>query len=172
MKRIARITWISIAVLWTGSSAATFAADQRPDAERIKRQFIGSFKLISYVGYDENGAERRMPYSVGQISYDAAGRMSAQLMGDNRTPVAGRGQGAGEAQRAAAYSSYVAYFGRYEVDVDKGVVMHIVEGSLTPSMVGSPMPRYFEFSPDGQTLYLQTKAGDRVTGRLRWDRFK
>ena len=32
--------------------------------------------------------------------------------------------------------------------------------------------RWFEFSPDGQTLYLMTKTGDRVTGRLRWDRYK
>jgi hypothetical protein len=193
--------------LVSGGIGASLDAGQRPDAERIKRQFVGSFKLISYVSYDQNGAESRVPYSVGQISYDAAGRMSAQLMGDNREPVpAGRGQGqaqaqgqtqaqgqaaagqgqgqgrgqgqgqgrgqASEAQRAALYSTYIAYFGRYEVDVDKGIVMHIVEGSINPGMVGSPMPRYFEWSPDGNTLYLQTKTGDRVTGRLRWDRHK
>jgi hypothetical protein len=39
-------------------------------------------------------------------------------------------------------------------------------------MLGQAMPRYFEFSPDGQTLYLTVKNGDRATGRLRWDRYK
>jgi hypothetical protein len=36
------------------------------------------------------------------------------------------------------------------------------------------MPRYFEFSADGGSLFLQTKTADggRVTGRLQWDRHK
>jgi hypothetical protein len=159
-----------LACLVAVPASSSLVAGQRPDAERIKKLFVGSFKLISYTGYDQNGAERRMPYTVGQIAYDAAGRMSAQLMGDNRVAAP---PGAGnEAQRAALFSSYISYFGKYEVDAEKGVVMHIVDGALTPGMVGTSMPRYFEFSPDGATLYLMTKQGDRVTGRLRWDRYK
>jgi hypothetical protein len=66
----------------------------------------------------------------------------------------------------------VAYFGHYDIDAAKGIVTHNVEGSLTPSMVGAAMPRWYEFSPDGSTLYLMTKSGDRITGRLRWDRYR
>lgn len=144
-------------------------AQQKPDAAALKRQLVGSYKLISYVTYDEKGTERPTNYSVGQISYDAAGRMSAQLMAKDR-PTAGRG--ASDADRLASLSGYIAYFGRYEIDAERGVVTHHVEGSVSMGMVGQGMPRWFEFSPDGQTLYLMTKNGDRVTGRLRWDRYK
>jgi lipocalin-like protein len=152
-----------------------------PATNDVRQQLIGSYKLISYVSYDQNGAERKMPYVHGQISYDAAGRMSAQLMGSDRPQLSGGGGGAGRgtapspevlAQRAALYSSYVSYFGRYTIDAEKGIVTHHVEGSLTPGMVGSDMPRWYEFSADGATLFLMTKNGDRTTGRLRWDRYK
>src|SRR5262245_13928787 len=144
-------------------------AQQKPDAAAAKKQLVGSYKLVSYVTYDEKGTERPTNYIVGQISYDAAGRMSAQLMARDR-PTAGRG--ASDAERVAAMSGYVAYFGHYEIDATRGVVTHHVEGSIGQGMVGQGMPRWFEFSPDGNSLYLMTKNGDRVTGRLRWDRYK
>ncbi len=153
------------------AAVATPVAQPRPDAAKIKQQLIGSYKLVSYVQYDQNGVERRTNHTAGQISYDAAGRMSAQLMPGDRPPLPAGGQ-ATDAQRAAAAAGYIAYFGRYEIDAEKGVVYHHVEGSLSQNMLGQAMPRYFEFSPDGQTLYLSTKTGDRVTGRLRWDRYK
>jgi lipocalin-like protein len=151
------------------SAVAAPVAQQKPDAAAVKKQLVGSYKLVSYVNYDEKGTERPTNFTVGQISYDAAGRMSAQLMAKDR-PTAGRG--ASDAERAAAAAGYVAYFGRYEIDAARGVVTHHVEGSVNQGMVGQGMPRWYEFSPDGQTLYLMTKNGDRVTGRLRWDRYK
>jgi hypothetical protein len=168
MKPAARV--FALAVIVGDFTAASLVAQQRADAARVKQQFIGSYRLVWYVTFDQNGAERKTSYTVGQISYDAAGRMSAQLMASDRPQFSGTS--VDEAQRATAYSTYIAYFGRYEVDVDKGVVMHHVEGGLRPSMVGTAMPRYFEFSPDGNTLFLATKSGDRMTGRLRWERHR
>jgi YD repeat-containing protein len=142
---------------------------QTADTARIKQELIGSYRLISYVSYDQNGVATKLPYTVGQISYDAAGRMSAQLMREGRarltTPQAS------DAERAAAYSSYIAYFGHYTIEVDKGTVTHHVEGAMTPNMVGSDLVRYYEFSPDRKSLFLTVRAGDRVTGRLQWDRY-
>jgi hypothetical protein len=156
-------------ILLLAGAVATPTAQQKPDAAKVKQQLIGSYRLISYLQYDEKGVERKANFTVGQISYDAAGRMSAQLMAPNR-PTAGRG--ASDAERLAAAAGYIAYFGRYEIDAARGVVTHHVEGSVSQGMVGQAMPRWYEFSPDGQTLYLMTKSGDRVTGRLRWDRHK
>jgi hypothetical protein len=96
--------------------------------------------------------------------------MSAQLMRSDR-PTFTSGQRASEADRAAAYSSYIAYFGHYTIEPEKGTVTHHVEGGLIPSMVGSDMPRYFEFSKDGKSLFLSVKNGERVVGKLRWDRY-
>jgi hypothetical protein len=161
---------LAFAVLLLGAMTPTTRAQQRGDVDRIKQQLIGSYKLISYDSYDQNGAVTRLPYSVGQISYDAAGRMSAQLMRSDR-PTFTSGQRASEAERAAAYSSYVAYFGHYTIEPEKGTVTHHVEGSMTPPMVGTDQVRYFEFSPDRKSLFLSVKNGERVVGKLRWDRY-
>jgi hypothetical protein len=158
-------------VLLVFGAVAAPVAQPRPDAAKMKRQLIGSYKLVSYVRYDENGVERKTNHTAGQISYDAAGRMSAQLMPGDRMPLPAVGQ-ATDAQRAASAAGYIAYFGRYEVDAERGVVTHHVEGALNQNMLGRAMPRWFEFSPDGQTLYLSVKTGERITGRLRWDRHK
>jgi hypothetical protein len=144
-------------------------AQQRSEVDRIKQQLIGSYKLISYTSYDQSGAATKLPYAAGQISYDGAGRMSAQLMREGRprleTPQAS------EADRAAAYSSYIAYFGHYTIEPERGTVTHHVEGAMTPNMVGSDQVRYFEFSPDRKSLFLTVKNGERVAGRLQWDRY-
>jgi hypothetical protein len=175
---------VALIVLVSGA-AVTLLAQPRADVERVRRQLIGSYKLISYVSYDQNGVATKLPYSAGQISYDAAGRMSAQLMRDpsapapattqapqGQPPAQGRGQGRGQGQGAGGAGGYVAYFGRYEIDAEKSIVYHHVEGSISSNMLGQAMPRYYEFSPDGATLFLQTKNGDRVTGRLQWDRYR
>ena len=160
-----------VLVLVMFGAIAAPVAQSRPDAAKLKQQLIGSYQLISYIQIDQNGVERKTNHVAGQITYDAAGRMSAQLMPGGRVPLP-TGGAATDAQRAAAAAGYVAYFGRYEIDAERGVVTHIVEGSLSQTMLGQAMPRYFELSPDGQSLFLTTKNGDRVTGRLRWDRYR
>src|SRR5262245_62608974 len=169
MKRLGR--WIGVVVVLAGVAAGSAWAEQQADAERVKQKLIGSYRLISYTSFDQNGTPTRLPYSVGQISYDAAGRMSAQLMRDDR-PRLTPGTQATEAERAALYSSYISYFGHYTIDAEKGIVTHHVEGSVSPNMVGQAMPRWYELTADGKSLFLQTKSGDRVTGRLQWDRYK
>ena len=166
MKLLAQVTTV---VFLVGAMVAGGRAQRRPDAARIKDQLVGSYKLISYVGYDQSGVATTLPYTVGQISYDAAGRMSAQLMREGRVKLTT--PQASEAERAAAYSGYIAYFGHYTIEPDRGTVTHHVEAAMSPNMVGSDQVRFFEFSPDGKSLYLSVKSGDRVTGRLQWDRY-
>jgi hypothetical protein len=166
VKNAARLGIVVLLVAATTPSPA----QQRTEVETIKQQLIGSYKLISYDSYDVNGTATRLPYTAGQISFDPAGRMSVQLMGNDRPAIA-NGQRASEADRAAAYASYQAYFGHYTIQPDKGTVTYHVEGALVPSMVGSELVRYYEFSSDRRTLYLSVPNGDRVVGKLRWERY-
>jgi hypothetical protein len=166
MKMTARV--ITLVVLASGLASLSVRAQRSSDAAGVRQQLIGSYKLISYVSYDANGAATTLPYSVGQISYDAAGRMSAQLMRSNRPKLTT--PGAPPAERAAAFGTYIAYFGAYTIDVDKRTVTHHVEGAMNPNMVGSDLVRHFEFSPDGKSLFLSVKDGERVRGKLQWDR--
>jgi YD repeat-containing protein len=164
--KLARRSVAGVLVLLTGLVAG---AQSRPDAGRVKQQLVGSYKLVSFVNIDQNGVTTKSPFTIGQISYDAAGRMSAQLMREGRarltTPQSS------EAERAAAYSGFISYFGRYTIDAEKGTVTHHVEGGMSPNMVGAELVRYYEFSPDNKSLFLSVKNGERVTGRLQWDRY-
>ena len=144
-------------------------AQSRGDVARVKQQLVGSYKLISYETYGRDGAVTKSPYTVGQISYDAAGRMSAQLMREDRQKLSSPST---ETERAAAYSGFISYFGHYDLDAEKRTVTHHVEGAVSPNMVGNALVRHFEFSPDGKSLFLSVKDGDRVTGKLRWDRYQ
>jgi hypothetical protein len=95
--------------------------------------------------------------------------MSAQLMRGDRPKLSSPPT---EAERAVAYSGFVSYFGHYDLDAEKRTVTHHVEGAASPNMVGNALVRHFEFSPDGKSLFLSVKDGDRVTGKLQWDRYK
>lgn len=145
------------------------SGQSRSDVEAIRTQLVGSYRLVWYRSYDASGKETVLPYTFGQISYDRAGRMSAQLVRTGQARFAGAQPTDGE--RLAAYGSFISYFGAYEIDPIRRAVTHHVEGSMNPNMVGSHLTRFFEFSPDGKSLFLSVKDGDRVTGRLQWDRY-
>ena len=120
-------------------------------AEDVADQFAGTYKLASYVTFDAEGTESPTPYDDGIIMYDAD-RMSVHLTSSDPA------------------SSYVAYYGSYDVLVSQGVVEHRVDGSAIPSLAGTTQVRHFAFEDDGDTLILMVKNGDRVQGRLRWER--
>ena len=138
-------------------------ADDRAD------KFVGAFRLASYVSYDQDGNATATPYRDGIIMYDASGHMSVHLMRADRAEPEGP---LSEADSAAMASGYIAYYGSYTVLVVQGVVEHQVAGSLVPGLAGTTQVRHFEFEDDGDTLVLMVKNGDRVQGRLRWERYR
>jgi hypothetical protein len=159
----------AVLLLSVGVAGLVGQAQSRGDVERTRQQLIGSYKLVSYETYARDGAVTRTPYTVGQISYDAAGRMSAQLMREDRQKLSSP---ATDVERVAAYGGFISYFGHYDLDAEKRTVTHHVDGALSPNMVGNALVRHFEFSPDGKSLFLSVKDGERVAGKLRWDRYQ
>jgi hypothetical protein len=130
--------------------AAPFAA-QAP----VTQRFVGAWELVSFENIAADGTRRPGAYNHGQITYHAAGRMSAQLM--NATDKANH--------------RYLGYYGPFVVDEAKGIVTHVVEGSSNANWVGTRQVRYYSFSPDHQQLTLQVRdASGRVTGSLVWKR--
>jgi hypothetical protein len=100
--------------------------------------------------------------------------MAVQLAAADR-PKIGTGDALGGGsvdQRAAAYSTCLAYFGRYETEKDQ--VVHLIEASLFPDWTGERQVR--RFTLDGETLTLHTPpmhlpTGD-VTNELVWTRIR
>jgi hypothetical protein len=164
-----RIVGVLIACVLFGGQAGSRA--QAPaDAARLKQQLVGAYKLVSFDNIDQSGRATRSPYTIGQIMYDSAGRMSAQLSRPAR-PKYTAAQPT-DSERAAAYASYISYFGRYELDAQKKTVTHHVEGAVNPNSAGTPLTRHFAFSPDSASLFLEVRDGERVTARLQWDRYR
>jgi hypothetical protein len=155
-----RIALAAIAI----AASVPGAAAQAPVAQRL----AGAWELVSFDNIAADGTRRPGAYDRGQITYDAAGRMSAQLM--NSANKADASPQTDEA-RAAAYRRYLGYYGPFVVDEAKGIVTHIVEGSSNPSWVGSRQVRFYELSKDNAQLTLMVKnAEGRVTGSLLWKR--
>lgn len=129
---------------------------------------MGHYRLLTFETFDEKGVARRAEYDGGRLVYDADGYMAAQLMRSNRSRLSSPST---ETERAAAYATYTAYYGRYTVDAAAGQVTHHVEGSANPNWVKTDLVRWFRFSPDGGRLMLSLKNADgRVTGTLTWER--
>lgn len=150
-------------------AAAVPAAQQAAD---VQRQLVGNWRLVKFENFDDKGAARPSAYTSGRITYDAAGQMAAQLMQSGRKPLS---MPPIATERAAAYGSFLSYFGGYTVDPAKGTVTHHVEGSTNPNWVSTPthLVRSYAFSPDGNRLMLSVKnAEGRVTGTLTWERIR
>ena len=137
--------------------------------DSVTRRLVGSWELVSYEIIAADGTRRPGNYDRGQITYDAAGRMSAHLMHSlnkaEQTPQT-------DDARATAYRRYLGYWGPFVVDAAAGHVTHVVEGSSNPSWVGSRQLRYFQLSNDDMQLTLSLRDGTRVTQSLVWKRSK
>lgn len=139
-------------------------------AAEVQKRLSGNWRLVKFENFDEKGVARDAGYDGGRIMYDAAGNMAAQLMRMGRKPLS---QPSTEAERAAAYSSYVAYYGKVTIDPAESKVTHHVEGSANPNWVKTDLVRYYAFSEDGNRLMLSIKnAQGRVTGTLTWERMR
>ena len=112
----------------------------------------------------------------GILIYSSDGRMSVQLSAATRTPWQTPDPLTGDASdRAAAYSTYLAYWGRYEVRSD--AVVHLIDDSLFPSWSGAEQARPFthDVQDDREVLVLHTPPvtqpeGPATSNELTWSR--
>jgi hypothetical protein len=119
----------------------------------VKDRFIGVWELLSCERKFHDG-RLEYPYGdqpVGRITYDKAGRMSAQLMRPGREAAGG----------------YMAYFGRFDVDEASTTDIHHVQACLVPAWVGTDLKRTYRF--DANRLHL-TAASSDSTLELIWEK--
>jgi hypothetical protein len=158
----------NLTILIAALATTVLAAQAASSSEAVAKRLVGAWEMVSFETIAADGTRRPGAYDRGQITYDASGRMSAQLMSSaNKADAAPQTDEA----RAAAYRRYLGYYGPFVVDEAKGIVTHIVEGSSNPSWVGSRQVRYYELSEKDAQLTLMVKnAEGRVTSTLVWKR--
>jgi len=138
--------------------------------------FAGAWRLLTCETRASNG-EVRHPYGerpIGQLLYDGAGNMSAQLgKADRSRFAAGDPAMATEAELRDAFNGYVAYFGTYDIDASKSEVTHRVAGASFPNWTGIDLVRRYRFADDGR-LWLTTPpiiaGGVSFEYVLQWER--
>jgi hypothetical protein len=143
--------------------------------ERIP--IIGAWKLISFETQNENG-EVVYPFgnnAQGPLIYTKSGRISVHLMRSDRPRFASGDQMKGTPEEIKAnYEGLISYYGSYEFDKEKGLVIHHIQGSLFPNWEGQRQERFFELS--GNRLKLSTPptswgSGKAVAAML-WERIE
>lgn len=126
------------------------------------KEFLGAWKLIAVEDRLADG-EIVYPYgrdAAGLLIYDASGKMSVQIMKRDREPVSSN-----ETEEIKALlEGFTSFFGSYEIDPSRGVIIHRVEGHLLPDSVGKALERKFEFA--GDRLILTPSPTRRVV----WER--
>ena len=154
----------------------TVNTEARETEDGFVTRFIGAWRLLSCEARDSNG-QVQYPFgegAMGQLFYDGAGNMSAQLMRADRARFVARDPAFGtDAEVRDAFDGYVAYFGTYAIDDSTNAVTHHVTGASFPNWVGIDLVRYYAFD-DGGRLRLSTPPIE-VGGRaleyvLLWER--
>ncbi|MFC2039355.1 lipocalin-like domain-containing protein [Chloroflexota bacterium] len=141
----------------------------------VKEQFIGTWKLVlsEFRLSDGQAVYPLGKEATGMLMYDASGHMSAQLMRRDRPTFASDDPFSGTlSEIKPAFEGFAAYFGTYEINEERAIVVHHVEGSLFPNWVGGNQIRFFELSGDRLTLSAPPipMSGREMTGFLIWER--
>ena len=124
-----------------------------------RNAFLGAWRLVHSVEYGPGG-EKHYPFgedAIGYIMYNESGVMAVQITRKGR-PTAGQNPVVGK-------KDYLAYFGRYELDVQNEVVRHLLEGELFPGHAEDLERKYHFFDEK-----LSLKPLDGTNREILWQR--
>ena len=144
----------------------------------VRDALIGAWLLHSFAFVRvEDGAET-FPYGdrpQGLLIYSDAGRMSVHIQRrgrlvahtDDWTQVT-------PAETDTAFMGYSGYAGEFEVDEQRGVVVHSLELAWFPNFEGTQQTRQYSLDGDWLTLCATPRllAGHMQTTRLLWERIR
>jgi hypothetical protein len=130
-----------------------------------EQRIVGAWRLVSFTQEGADGVV--LPFGnrpLGWILYTPEGRMAAQIARAELPRPADRALiaslTADEAQ--AILAAFVAYGGSWDVDEARGCVVHRVDISSQPNMIGSELVRQYRFEGDRLLLRPPPRVVDGV----------
>jgi hypothetical protein len=155
---LAGMSLLASPVAWAGpvqtpAQAAALAA---------KAGLLGTWALVRYEDVAASGKVSKNfgEHPTGYFVYDNTGHMNIQIAAD--PPVSEFQSKIGtESELRAALRGYAASFGTYRLDLAKGTVTHVVEGSLMPDYRGTEQVRPFTIVGDVLTMVATRPDGSR-----------
>jgi Lipocalin-like domain len=127
--------------------------------ENISKVITGTWRLVHSINITSSG-ETEYPFgrdAIGYIYYSEAGIMAVQISRRVREQVS---------NPSNLVHEYLAYFGRYEIDTERQVVRHLVEGELFPGVHSETLERRYRFEGDLMSL----KPVDGTNREILWQR--
>lgn len=136
---------------------------------------IGIWKLLSFESEADDGTVT-YPYGksvAGLVMVDARGYFSAHTM-DMKRPSFNipDPRGGTPVEMKAAFEGYSGYYGTFDIDETKGVIVFHIEGAWLPNWIGSDQVRYYRLNGNHMTVSTATMlfGGKKVIGKLIWER--
>jgi hypothetical protein len=123
---------------------------------------LGSWSLVSWEEHQATGevCYPLGPNAIGQLTYTQDGRMSAQLMRPGSPLFASEDwRQATTEDKSSAWGDYFGYFGTFSIDLGSKAVVHHIQGSWFPNLVGTDQIRHFRFDGDQLILDAETEWG-------------
>lgn len=157
-------------------AACEFPAPDQLVSRSAKEQFCGTWKLVSWKIEQANGELLDPPLGpdpLGWIMYQPGGHMSVVLMRSDRPKFASNNLIEATPEEVdTAFEGYISYCGSYEVNEQQRFVIHRLQLSWFPNLVGTEQKRFFEFAGDRLTLTTPplTVFGEAQVHRLIWQR--
>ena len=144
----------------------------------VRDSLIGAWNLHSFafVRVDDGSETAPMGDSPqGMIVYTESGRMSVHIQRRHRLVAhTDDWTKATPAEIDTAFKGYNGYAGSFEVDEERGVVLHHVELGWFQNWEGTTQTRFYELDGDFLTLSAGPRllAGHMQTTRLLWERIR
>ena len=135
----------------------------------------GTWDLISYELHLADGIVLHpMGEGVrGILMYGAGRRVAVQLMDPDRPNFQESDWLKGTPEEIkAAFEGSLAYFGTYELEEEKGMIVHHIRGCTFPNWVNTDQRRILELEGDRLTLITPPLhiSGEELVGRLSFRR--
>ncbi|MGZ4953478.1 MAG: lipocalin-like domain-containing protein [Methylobacter sp.] len=129
----------------------------------IPQWIVGTWRLVHSVSISQEGV-KEYPLgedAIGYIYYSSTDIMAVQISRKSRSKVK---------DLAHIQHDYLAYFGRYEIDTEKQVVRHFVEGQLFPGdhPEAEALERQYRFEGD----FMSLKPVDGPHREILWQRIR
>ena len=127
----------------------------------IAKLIVGTWRLVHSIIIEADG-KKRYPFgedAIGYLHYSDTGIMAVQISRKSRAEVK---------DLSLLKHDYLAYFGRYEIDTEKQVVRHFVEGQLFPGTHPAVLERTYRFEGDLMSL----RPEDRTNQEILWERVR
>ncbi len=136
---------------------------------------IGMWKLTSFETQDEDGT---LTYPMGRdvgglLMIDARGYFSVHVMDMKRPSFKIPDPRGGKPEEVkTAFENYIGYYGTFDLDETKGVIIFHVKGAWLPNWIGTDQIRYCTLN--GKRLTINTAPvlfdGKNGVGKLIWER--